>query len=146
MNTHNLIINFGKHKGTPWTRLPIQYLQWIANEEGMNLDKKELALSELKRRGTIWPEVKLSIHAIDRASLKLKHYWQLDNDDKKADGYNEVGLYSWLHNLALEAITHGQPDSEDKEIRYYQRFKLVFYFGEYFPELKTIMINKNKGK
>ena len=31
INTHGLVCDFGRHKGIPYTRLPVSYLTWMVN-------------------------------------------------------------------------------------------------------------------
>ena len=122
INTHNLIVDFGKHKNERWTRIPFSYLKWLVNEtEG---DKKEIAEAELKRRGsTIIPTViELSGHSIDRAS-------QITNE------WKEQGVHSWLKNLGNEALS----TTKGKEKIKYRGYKLIFCYGNYYPTLKTII-------
>lgn len=127
-DTHNKFIEFGKHKGERWTRVPVSYLRWIANEsQGMN---REMAESELERRGTTIPtEVELSGHAIDRAS-------------QMTDEWIKKGVHSWLTIIAGEAMK----EVIDSEVVYYKGFKFVFKIGNHFPILKTIMKKEEKNK
>ncbi len=128
LDTHNLIINFGKYAGERWTRLPVSYLRWLANSA--DGDAKKLAESELERRGTTIPTtVELSGHAIDRAS-QITKVWMRE------------GVYSWLQKRAEEAL---QSDVKH-EVVYYKGLKFVFAFGEYYPTLKTVMIDKHADK
>lgn len=121
INTHNLIIDFGKHKGERWTRLPISYLHWLMNEVGG--EKGAIAKAELDRRGTTMPtSLVLSGHAIDRASQITKQ-WEED------------GVYSWLQKIAEEALEKANGATEVS----YEGFKFAFVYGEYYPTLKTIM-------
>ena len=121
MNTHNLEIDFGKHKGEKWTRVPVSYLKWLSNET--DGERKLLAESELKRRGTTTPStLELSGHAIDRASQITKE-WQ------------DVGVHSWLQKIAEEAIIEG---NRAEQITY-KGYKFSFAYGEYYPLLKTII-------
>lgn len=43
-------IPFGKHKGTPWTEIPIDYLQWMVRQTDMDADTAWHASQELARR------------------------------------------------------------------------------------------------
>lgn len=127
--THNLIIEFGKHKGERWTRLPVSYLRWLVNEASG--EAKDLAEIELKRRGTTVPAtVELSGHAIDRAS-QITRVWE------------RQGVYSWLQQRAEEAL---KTATEEKQVEIvFKGLKFVFSYGEYYPILKTV-IQKNKFK
>ena len=64
INTHGQRIEFGKHKGELFTRLPVSYLKWMINE---NAQQSDIAKAEFERRGDTMPEVELSGHAIDNA-------------------------------------------------------------------------------
>jgi hypothetical protein len=124
IDTHNKIVDFGKHKGERWTRLPISYLRWLANE---SIDeRKEMAESELARRGTTIPgDVELSGHAIDRAS-------------QITDEWIQQGVHSWLMIITGEAVKQ----IIDSEVVNYKGYKFVFKIGNHFPILKTIMKKK----
>lgn len=129
INTHNLIIDFGKHKGERWTRLPISYLKWMINEVGG--DKGEIAMAELTRRGSQMPTgLELSAHSVDKASLRLRKIWHQTAKDQ-----NE-GLYTWLGRVGSEAMaTVGTKD----EVIEYMGIKFVFIYGNYYPTLKTVI-------
>ena len=47
---HMPAIPFGKHKGTEWTALPIDYLQWMVQQVSMDSDALWYANQELARR------------------------------------------------------------------------------------------------
>lgn len=131
--THHVKINYGKHIGTPFTRLPLSYLRWMVNEAA---PMHPYAKSELERRGTTMPEIEISGHAIDKASLRVRSIWHqtaLSQDE---------GLYSWLHRMTLEAIEKGEKVGDGAI--HYQGMKLVIEKGEEFPVLKTIMPQKKK--
>ena len=127
INTHNVIVDFGKHKGEPWTRIPKSYLQWLVNEKSdiRGAEKnKQYAMAELERRGTkVSHKLELSAHAIDRAS-------QITNE------WKDEGLYTWLERMATEAL---ETIEENKEEVYYKGYKFAFIFGEYYPSLVTII-------
>lgn len=127
MDTHGLIIEFGKHKGELFTRLPVSYLRWMMNER---TQQWEIAQAEFERRGDTMPEVELSGHAIDNASIRCRKIWH------ETRGEDE-GLYSWLQRVTLEAIERGEkmPSGKIK----YLGMKFVVHQGEEFPVLKTIM-------
>lgn len=125
-------MNFGKHKGERWTRLPISYLKWILNQPDMAEVTKATAQAELERRGTILNyELELSGHAIDRASLACLRYWK---DLRKDD--NE-GMHAWLQRIAYDALAHGR--KIDDTTFEYKNLKFSFAFGEMYPTLKTVM-------
>jgi len=132
INTHNLIIEFGKHKGERWTRVPISYLKWLINA---GTQHALTASAELKRRGVILKhELEVSSHAIDRASQTCLLLFMEDRSRTE-------GIYSWLHNIASLALkTKEHP--HQKEI-VFNGIKFVFEYGEVFPTLKTLYpVNK----
>ena len=137
INTHNLIVDFGKHKGERWTRVPRSYLSWLVNEPESRLEfnkQKEIAQAELNRRGTvISKEVEISNHAIDTASMRVRKTWH------KTKNKGE-GLYSWLVRMATEALatTKEKPD----RIRHLG-IDWVFKHGKVFPLLKTVIRKKD---
>jgi hypothetical protein len=132
VNTHNLIVDFGKHKGERWTRLPISYLKWLIND---GTQYANIARSELERRGhTELGDMEISGHAIDRASLFC---WKVWKETKNKD----EGLHAWLYRIALEALERGEVTGEEKEGRVYMGLRFVYEFGDIYPTLKTV-INK----
>lgn len=72
LNTHGVRLDFGKHSGELITRVPVSYLKWMVRNGTKSSD---LAAAELERRGTQTPEVEVSGHAIDRASLNCRKTW-----------------------------------------------------------------------
>ena len=135
INTHNLTVTFGKHKGELWTRLPVSYLRWLANEtQGAN---KETALAELERRGTVLDRsLELSSHPIDRASLRCRKVWH------ETALNDEEGIYSWLLRVATEALSQFEEQARKGEKVKYGGLKLVYTFGDYYPILKTVLPGK----
>lgn len=128
LNTHDITLTNGKHAGERLTRVPASYLRWMANESSHSM--KEYAKAELKRRNHQLPNVELSGHAIDNASLRVWRTWcELRNQNE--------GIYSWLMRITLEAIEKGEKHESGK-IKYLG-MKLVVETGEEFPVLKTIM-------
>lgn len=127
MNTHGLRIDFGKHRGELFTRLPVSYLRWMINEKA---PQWEVAKAEFERRGDTMPKVELSGHAIDNASLRVRKIWH------ETRGQDE-GLYSWLQRMTLEAREKGEV-LESGKIKY-KGMKFAIAEGAEFPILKTIM-------
>lgn len=120
-NTHNKFIDFGKYKGERWTRLPLHYLRYLANQ-GRGFGKL-MADAELERRGSTIPgEIELTGHAIDRAS-------------QMTDEWKEMGVHSWLLKIAAEAAS----EIIDDEVVFYKGYKFVFILGNHYPVLKTII-------
>lgn len=130
INTHNLVVEFGKFKGERWTRIPLSYLRWLINE---GTQYSDIAKAEINRRGaslTADKSVELSGHAIDKASLRLRKIWHETAID------NNEGLFSWLERMASEAYENIQPNESNV---IHNRIKFVFMKGEIYPVLKTVM-------
>lgn len=127
MNTHGKRIDFGKHKGELFTRLPVSYLRWMINNKTQSW---QVAKAEFERRGDTMPLVEISGHAIDNASFRVRKIWHETRNDGE-------GLYSWLQRMTLEAQEHGEILDSGKTK--YKGMKLVIKEGDEFPVLKTIM-------
>lgn len=127
MNTHGMIVDFGKHSGMLYTRVPVQYLKWMVQSRH---SKADIARAEMDRRGTVTPSVDVSGHAIDSASLRLRKTWY-----ETALNQNE-GLHAWLVRMCTEALALSKPDEEG--VVFYNGIKLIFQPGEW-PVLKTCM-------
>jgi hypothetical protein len=132
INTHGLTIDFGKHKGERFTRLPVSYLKWLVNE---NTQVADIAKAELERRGVSANELEISFHAIDRASTHFFHRWRLDKRD--------IGLYQWLYELTATALEKGK---QIDDCYYYDGIKFVFDFSTVVPVLKTVIPATSKIK
>ncbi len=121
IDTHNLIVDFGKHKGERWTRIPISYLRYLVN--GSSGTNSSIAKAELARRGTTIPNtLELSSHSIDRAS-QITDIWE------------EKGVCSWLQKIGEQALEF----AKGKDTISYKGFKFCFTYGNYYPILKTII-------
>ena len=127
IDTHNLFVEFGKHKGTRWTQLPVSYLKWLANQQGENA---QIAQAELDRRGTQTPDLDVSGHAIDRASLSCRKRWHESAHDGE-------GIHAWLCRLAAEALAANERDAKGRYL--YEGMKFCFQEGSQYPVLKTVM-------
>ena len=127
IDTANVRLNAGKHRGELLTRVPLSYVKWMANERGHSM--QPLAAAELRRRGSTIPTIELSAHAIDRASLRVRKIWH------ETRGEDE-GLHSWLCRMVTEAIAAG-PAVDGAY--FHQGMKLVVEQGAEFPVLKPIM-------
>lgn len=126
INTHGLIVDFGKHRGELWTRVPVGYLFWIVNTRHTSSD---IAQAEIDRRGAQRPTVDVSGHAIDRASLELRTYWLKDRKERE-------GIYSWLCRKAQEALEHGRTDKQG--VIRLGGIRFVFERETQWPVLKTV--------
>lgn len=127
MNTHGLICDFGQHRGIPYTRLPVSYLKWMVNTRHSRV---EIAAAELARRGTITPNLDVSGHALDRASLYCLDLWQ-------ATRHENEGIHAWLARTAAESLAVGNTDDQGR----YQYRNLTFIFEQdgIWPVLKTVI-------
>lgn len=131
INTHNLVVGFGKHKGELWTRLPVSYLRWLVNQQPpeFGTDSRPIARAELERRGSVLPTIEVSGHAIDRASLNCRAIWHGTRE-------KDEGLHAWLCRLGAEALKVGA--EENGKHRYAGLF-FAFEQDGIWPVLKTVM-------
>lgn len=129
-------LGFGKHKDLPWTRVPVGYLKWMLTEATMRADRRQKAAAELARRGTATPDLDVSGHAIDRASLKCRKTWHETRSENE-------GLHSWLCRVAREALDKGERDDQGR----YLHLGMKFAFEEEgsWPVLKTVMPAKKRA-
>lgn len=127
LNTHGVVLNFGKYKDKLLTRVPVSYLRWMMNDK---TPMWELAKAEFKRRGDTMPTVDLTGHAIDNASIRCRKIWHETRKDKE-------GLYTWLTRMTLEARQHGEK-LESGKIKY-NGMEFVILEGAEFPVLVTVM-------
>ena len=127
INTHGLICDFGRHKNFLYTRMPVSYLKWMVNSGHR---KADIAAAELKRRGTVTPDLDVSGHAIDRASLTCRKIWH------ETRGSDE-GLHAWLVRMANEAMAKANID--DKGRYHHNGMMLAFENDGVWPVLKTVM-------
>ena len=110
--------------------------------------RKSLAEAELKRRGTIHPEIEVSGHAVDRASKECLSIWY--TDCKKEDGhegsvnpqYFKEGIHSWLCRVSKEAYDHTNTDVAGRFL--WKGMKFVIEKKNEWPIVKTVMIDKDK--
>jgi uncharacterized protein (DUF3820 family) len=130
--TENITIEFGKHKGELWTRVPVHYLRWLINESSPLSKPHEMARFELERRGTVLEhEINLTPHAIDRFYQRYKRAGLSRSDIL---GYG--GIYSALMALSIEALKlcNGGPNKVE-----YKGLKFIFYKRNLDTILKTVM-------
>ena len=126
INLHEIIWPNGRHKGERLVHIPVSYLKWTANQPDHKM--REIALAELQRRGTVTPEIEVSGHAIDRASLLLRRRWHETALD------DQEGLHAWLVRKATEAW-----NQHKQEVVVMDGMKFVFEIGALWPCLKTLM-------
>jgi len=136
MDTHAMIVDFGKHKGQFYTRVPISYLRWMVNE---GHPKADVARAELDRRGIAVQQqtVEISGHAIDKASLRVRRIWHETRDQ-------DEGLHAWLLRMCEEAaatLPEGVTLGDEGRV-YHNGMILMFHSGLEYPVLKTVMRDK----
>lgn len=127
MNTHGLICDFGCWRGTRYTQVPVHYLKWMVN---VRHSRAKIAEAELARRGTVTPELEVTGHALDRASLRCLDLWASTRRD-------EEGLHAWLCRMAAEALADDRAGQRCR-LRH-AGIKFVFGREGVWPVLKTVM-------
>ena len=129
-------VNFGKHRGTTWPRVPAAYLQWMVQ---VDHSQRERAEAELERRGTVQQkEFDISPHAIDRASQRMLALWQATREENE-------GLYTWLYNRCKHVLQKtGARNTETATTTViHEGFKYVFAWEGEWPTLKTVIKTKS---
>ncbi len=127
MTTHGVRMTFGKHDGELITRVPINYLRWMmCNRTPM----WELAQVEMGRRGTIAPDIDVTGHAIDQASIKLLQYWIRTKREAE-------GIHAWLIRMASDSRRIGE--GMDGGTYVHIGVKFVFEEKGCWPVLLTVM-------
>lgn len=128
LDTHGYVMQAGKHRGDLITRVPVGYLKWMVRERHR---EAQWAAAELKRRGTVTPDIEISGHAIDSASLRVRKIWH-------ATRHENEGLHAWLVRVAQEALA-ADPDGDK-----ITHGGIVFVFEKdgAWPLLKTVMREK----
>lgn len=130
IDTANFIVPVGKHAGELITRVPVSYLRYVVRE-GLTL--APIAEAEIVRRGTILPDLDITLHAVDRASVKLRRLWlatQLTKDE---------GIATWLARMAAEALTMGVRIGDGPIM--YLGCKFAFDLEGRWPLLKTVSVH-----
>ena len=147
MNTHGMVIDFGKFEGTLWTRVPVHYLNWMVNLDPKH-SKRKIAEAELKRRQTTMPKIDISGHAIDSASQRCLSIWKQDVNRAKQLGDDfGPGLHKWLVTVAMAAREQDEFETQETggsvtRVYHYHGMKFVFQEGEFYASLKTVMRKK----
>ena len=124
--THGYMMANGKHKGERITRVPVSYLRWMVNA---NHSEAVYAAAELHRRGTVYPEIEISGHAIDRASTLCLAEWRLHR-------HGEEGLHAWMQRSGLDAYRRLK---DGHDAIHHVGVRWIFAKGEHWPTLKTVM-------
>jgi len=131
IDTHGVRLEFGRHRGELLTRVPVSYLKWMLNAKH---SQANLAQAELKRRGTVTPDLEVSGHAIDRASLLCRSFWHHDRRD-------DEGLHAWLVRVSGEALKSGEKINEKIA---WKGMKFKFVADGIWPVLLTVMPGTQK--
>jgi uncharacterized protein (DUF3820 family) len=129
INTHDFIMPSGRHKGERITRMPVSYLKWMVNGGHALADH---AKAELDRRGTVTPDLDISGHAIDSASLRIRKIWHETRGD-------DEGLHAWLVRMASEALVKGEQRGDKIA---HAGVLWAFETDGCWPVLKTVMRDK----
>jgi hypothetical protein len=133
LNTHNLLIDFGRYKGERWTRVSTNYLLSLVRHSH---PERALAEAELQRRGTAIPAFDVSNHAVDRASQDCADIWR--RTAKKGEG-----IHSWLVRMATRALVE-PPDAQGRHR--YKGMKFAFDTDGAWPLLVTVIRHKTGPK
>jgi len=131
MDTREIELTFGKHRGTRIQRVPASYLLYMVRNE---TPQANFAQAELDRRGTTIPTVEISGHAIDSASIRCRRIWHEHREKTE-------GLHSWLAKnagIAYEACPR------DKDRIDHLGVTWVFDHDGRWPVLKTVWRAKEK--
>lgn len=122
------VLDFGKkHKGERIQRVPVSYLLWMVNAEA---GPYAVAQMELDRRGTVIPEIEISNHAVDAASLRIRKTWHQDRNKTE-------GLHAWLARAAVAAF--GEGESLGDSAYGYLGVKWIIETKKHWPILKTVI-------
>jgi len=68
-------INFGKHKGKPYNKIPIQYLEWLTGRPDTDQETMELAKAEISVRNSIGIG---NLTPPDDKDVKANDSWEVD--------------------------------------------------------------------
>lgn len=134
IDTHGMVLGFGKFAKELYTRAPISYLRWMID---CKHSRAEVAQAELDRRGVTATDnnIEISGHAIDSASMRCHKAWRKDRGSQE-------GLHAWLLRLCDEAL--GELEMGDDNRIIHKGVILVFNKGDLYWTLKTVMSDKRK--
>jgi len=123
----------GRHKGQPFTRVPLSYLQWMVNVDPLH-SQRTIAVAELQRRGCVGtPSCTITPHAIDRASIRC---WKTFRDTRqRIPGYGPEGLHMWLSRLVDEAL---KTTAVAQNTYIIHGLKMIIQCGVEWPVLVTV--------
>ncbi len=141
INTHGLLMNFGRHNGERITRVPIGYLRWaVAQPVERLLSTPQgafpfwvVAKAEIQRRGERRDDIEVSGHAIDRLSLRYRKVWHNTRQPNE-------GLYSWAQRQAKEAWSRRENARMQSENVYSIKYLGIIWIIEAMalPVVKTV--------
>lgn len=138
IDTHGMTIEFGRHSGTAYTRIPVSYLRWMVNSRCRDW---QVAAAELERRGFVEPpSLEVSGHAIDRASLRCQQNWK---DHRRRIGDDHEGLHTWLMRVAAEALAL-RVIVDGRYVHPLARVSLVIIDDLEWPVVKTVFPAQTK--
>lgn len=134
IDTRDVVLRFGKHRDVRIQRVPVNYLKFMVRNTTQQWREAE---AEMERRGTVTPQIEISGHAIDTASLRIRWAWHEHSDASQ-------GLHSWLVQAAWAAYNARQSKS-DQECVY---LDVVWCFGidGGWPILKTVKPVKGRRR
>lgn len=110
----NIAIEFGPHVGQMWTRLRTAYLRQLCDAKEKALVETDngvlpawqVAVIELKRRGSSKGSVRVTLHSIDRFSQLYYSKWKSGRKHLKNEQTGEKeyeGIASFVRRMASEA-------------------------------------------
>lgn len=135
-----VVMPSGKYKGAPITGVPTFYLRkFIAHRKASEL--RDLAVKELERRGEVdFPNIEITSHAIDRASIRLGYLWAESSE-------KEEGLVTWLARMADEALAKYKRNPDRGSVVRVKHKSIVFVFELKYitPVLVSVWLTKSEG-
>ncbi|GMW01486.1 MAG: hypothetical protein AMXMBFR84_26230 [Candidatus Hydrogenedentota bacterium] len=140
VDPHTYVLKNGRHAGKVLTHVPVDYLKWMVN---IRHTEAAAAQTELERRGTVTPDLDISGHAIDRASMYLLDFYRVSR-------LKDEGLHAWLVAISGLALNHGKRkpgEQGDLQIKFCG-IKFCFAIDCEWPVLKTVnrVEKEDKGR
>ncbi len=147
LTTHGAVVDFGKYKGKLLTRVPFDYLRWAVNSniEGIVILSDDTAVSavraavaEMERRGDHLKKFEISLHCVDRLSVKFFKAYLRDREDKE-------GIVEWIERHLSKAILKPYEGIQEIHVFISQEFigrptrlRFVVDFDFIVPVVKTV--------
>ena len=135
------IINVGRYSGTPIDKLPASYLRWMLAQD-FPQEWKNIAKAKVEESPVYGEPLVISMHAIDRFSVRFIRTWQ---DHMMAKHSPRDGLATFLVKQAELAWKEGKDvsknrDDDDGVIKLHKGIKYVFSKNDStYRELITVM-------